>query len=100
MENLTAEIFGAVGCSAEEAARIGLVNRVVADGDALTEALGWARRLAASSRNALAWIKRSMNASFGSTLEQSLEEEARGISECVATPEFAEAMRSFLGRKP
>ena len=41
-----------------------------------------------------------MNASFGSTLEQALEQEARGISECVATPEFAEAMRSFLGRKP
>ena len=44
-------------------------------------------------------LKRGMNASFGSTLEQALEEEARGIAECVATPEFAEAMRSFPGRK-
>ena len=86
--------------AAEEAARIGLVNRVVADGESLTEALGWARRLAASSRHALAWIKRGLNASFESTLEQALEEEARGIAECVATPEFAEAMRSFLARKP
>lgn len=83
---------------AEEAARIGLVNRVVGDGEALSFARAWAQRLAASSPRALAWIKRGFHAAFDASFEDALEKEARGIVDCVATPEFLEAMREFLGR--
>lgn len=85
--------------SAEDAAGIGLVNRVVADGESLVEAQRWARRLAASSPHALAHIKRGMNAAFEVDLERALEAEARALAECVRTEEFAEALRAFLERR-
>jgi 2-(1,2-epoxy-1,2-dihydrophenyl)acetyl-CoA isomerase len=83
---------------ADEAAHIGLVNRLVAEGQALEEARGWAQRLAASSPRALAWIKRVLHTSFDASFEEALDAEARGIVDCVATPEFREAMQQFLDR--
>lgn len=82
---------------AEEAKGIGLVSQVVPDGESLVRAQEWATRLAGSSAPALAWIKRSLNASLDTDLETCLEAEARALGECVTTPEFAEAMRSFFG---
>lgn len=81
---------------AAEALRIGLVNRVVPEGRALAEARAWAARLAASSPDALAAIKRDLNASFARGFEQALESEAQGLAECVTRPAFAEAMKAFL----
>jgi 2-(1,2-epoxy-1,2-dihydrophenyl)acetyl-CoA isomerase len=85
--------------AADEAARIGLVNRVVEDGRALAEAHALARRLAESPPTAIAWIKRSLDASFETSFEQALDAEARGLAECVAAPEFAAAVRAFFARE-
>jgi 2-(1,2-epoxy-1,2-dihydrophenyl)acetyl-CoA isomerase len=84
---------------ADEAARIGLVNRVVEDGGSLACAHALARRLADSAPTALAWIKRNLNASFESSFEQALDAEARGLAECATTPEFAAARRAFFERR-
>jgi 2-(1,2-epoxy-1,2-dihydrophenyl)acetyl-CoA isomerase len=84
---------------ADDAARIGLVNRIVEDGRALAEAQALARRLAESSPTALAWIKRSLNASFEASFEQALETEAKALAECAATPEFTAALRAFFARE-
>ena len=85
--------------AADEAERIGLVNRVVADGRALTAAQDVAMRLAEAPPTALAWIKRNLNASFAKSFEQALDAEARGLAECVATPEFGAALRAFFDRQ-
>jgi 2-(1,2-epoxy-1,2-dihydrophenyl)acetyl-CoA isomerase len=84
---------------AEEALALGLVNRVVDAGGALEEARTWAARLAGSSPDALACIKRDLDAAFGRSLDEALESEARGLAECVTRPAFAEAMKAFLKRR-
>lgn len=84
--------------SAQAAREAGLVNRVVQDGEALAEATALARRLAQASPVALARSKRALDAAFGRSFEQALADEEDGIAECVASPEFAEAMRRFASR--
>jgi 2-(1,2-epoxy-1,2-dihydrophenyl)acetyl-CoA isomerase len=84
---------------AEEALRIGLVNRVVGDGDALHTARGLARRLADSSPTALARSKRALDTAFERSFEQALDDEEDAIVECVGSPEFAAAMQRFLARR-
>ena len=82
---------------AEEARALGLVNRVVPEERLLDEARAWAARLAEKAPTALAVIKRGMNGSFESSLAECLDAEARGLVECVETPEFAAALRAFRG---
>lgn len=84
--------------TAADAERIGLVNRVVADGSALAEAGAWARRLAGSAPLALARSKRALDAAFERSFAQALDDEADAIVECVGAPEFAQAMQRFLSR--
>lgn len=83
---------------APDARAAGLVNRVVPDGAALSEATALARRLADASPVALARSKRALDAAFGRRFEEALEDEEDAIVECVASPEFAEAMRRFASR--
>ena len=85
--------------SAPEAQRLGLVNRVVADGASLEESRAWAARLVGFSGIALRHTKAALNDAFGSSLEQSLEREARGIFECSQTAEFRASVRELLGRR-
>jgi 2-(1,2-epoxy-1,2-dihydrophenyl)acetyl-CoA isomerase len=84
---------------APEAAQMGLVNRVVPDGSALAEARALAQRLAASSPIALARSKRALDAAFARSFEEALDDEADAIVACVASPEFAEAMRRFAKKE-
>ena len=63
---------------AEEAQRIGLVNKVVADDSLSEEAQKLAERLAAMPTAALGRMKASLYASFETDLESALEREAEG----------------------
>ena len=85
--------------SAEQARELGLVTRCVEEGEALGVAQQLANRLAGSSPHALAWIKRSLNRSFETSFAEALENEARGLAECVGTPEFAAALQAFLSKR-
>ncbi len=85
---------------AGEALEIGLVNRVVPDGRAAEEARSWAERLARRSSAALALIKRGLDDSVRESFEEALEREAGDVARCVSTPEFAEAIRAFAGKRP
>jgi len=67
------------------------VNRVVADGAALSQAQDLARRLATASPAALARSKRALDASFERSFEAALDDEADAIAECVAGPDFTAA---------
>jgi 2-(1,2-epoxy-1,2-dihydrophenyl)acetyl-CoA isomerase len=85
----------------DEAERIGLVNRVVADGTALAEAAALARRLADADAapTALARSKRALDAAFERSFSQALADEADAIVACVGEPEFAQAMQRFASRE-
>jgi enoyl-CoA hydratase/carnithine racemase len=91
---LLAEIIGAA-----EAERIGLVNRVVPDGELDEFVAGWAQKLAAGPPIALAQTKRLLNNAVGITLEQALDEEAAAQAVNLATSDTREAVRAFLDKR-
>ena len=78
---------------AAEADRIGLVNRVVPDGELDAFVDDWAARLAAGPPIALAQTKRLLNNSVGVTLEQALDDEGAAQTVNFATKDTAEAVR-------
>lgn len=85
--------------SAEEAAGMGLVNRVVpaAELDDLVDS--WARRLAAGPPLALSMTKTLLNNSGAVSLDQALEDEARCQAVNFATSDTAEAMAAFIEKR-
>ena len=84
--------------AAPDAAEIGLVNRVVPDGQALTTAREWAARLSGFSRTTLRNTKANLNRAFETTLAESLDDEALSMRECTGTPEFAEAVAALFAK--
>ncbi len=92
-------VFTAARIDAEEALRLGLVNRVVdeADLDATVGAL--ADTIAAQPPLALRHAKRAIDA-FGDA-ERSLQLAAEGQAACLRSEDFVEAGKAFLeGRAP
>jgi 2-(1,2-epoxy-1,2-dihydrophenyl)acetyl-CoA isomerase len=86
---------------AEEAARIGLVNKVVDDADLLTTTLAMAHRIAAMPRVALGYTKKNLNAAETGDFATSLELEAVHQARCSQTEDHREAVAAFKEkRKP
>jgi 2-(1,2-epoxy-1,2-dihydrophenyl)acetyl-CoA isomerase len=85
---------------AEEALRIGLVNRVVPDGDALAEAQALATRMAAGPTTAYAKIKQAMLAAASAELDGALAVEATTQAEAGRTADHHEAVEAFVAKRP
>jgi 2-(1,2-epoxy-1,2-dihydrophenyl)acetyl-CoA isomerase len=85
---------------ADEAQRLGFVNRVVppAQLDATVDAV--AQQLARSARGAMSGAKRLINTSFAHTPCEQLNAEAESFSSCAATDDFAEGIRAFIEKRP
>jgi 2-(1,2-epoxy-1,2-dihydrophenyl)acetyl-CoA isomerase len=86
--------------SAEDAARMGLVTRVVPAANLAAEARALATVVAAQSPGALARTKRALQAAAGSSLEEALELEADLQGEAGADPDHADGIAAFLERRP
>jgi 2-(1,2-epoxy-1,2-dihydrophenyl)acetyl-CoA isomerase len=86
--------------SAREAAEIGLVSRVVPDGDLLSEAGKFAEQLASGATAAFGGVKRLVSASFENTLEAQMALEADYISEISDSPDGREGVAAFLAKRP
>jgi 2-(1,2-epoxy-1,2-dihydrophenyl)acetyl-CoA isomerase len=87
--------------SAAEAFEWGLVNRVVADAELLTEAGDLARTLAQGPTRAFGMVKTLLHGSFSGTLETQMEIEARGIAAMARGADGREGIRAFVEkRKP
>ena len=86
--------------SAEEAAAVGLINKVVADDELDATVDEWATRLAAGPPLALSMTKRLLNSGSLVSMEQALEDEARSQTVNFNTADTAEAMRAFRDRRP
>jgi len=84
---------------AEEAHRIGLVNKVVAGASLSEEARNLAGRLAAMPTVALGRIKHSLYASFETDLETALEGEAEGQRFCGFTQDHKEGVTAFFEKR-
>lgn len=86
---------------ANEALRLGLVNRVVPRADLETETAKLAGRLASGAPLAQSRIKSLMRTSFEQDYGAQLDAEADGFADCAATSDFSEALEAFFTkRKP
>lgn len=91
---LTGETF-----SAREAERIGLVGRVVPDGQALTEALGVAERIARNAPLSVQAVKRSVQQTEGLPEGEALAVELEIGLPIFATADAKEGTRAFVEKR-
>jgi enoyl-CoA hydratase/carnithine racemase len=89
------EIFGA-----DEAHRIGFVNRVVEAGRAPAEALAWAEKLAAGPAFAHSMTKTMLEREHTMSLAEAIEAEAQAQAICMQHPDFLEAHRAWKAKRP
>ena len=82
---------------AVEALGIGLVERVAPPGEALTEAIALAHRLAAHPQGALRADRRSLLRQWSLDMDQAMRQEYRGGIDVIASGEAQEGARRFSG---
>ena len=91
-------LFGDV-VGAEEAHRLGLVNRVVAPDELEAAVAEWANRLAGGPPLALAQIKGMLNRSFETSFAAGLDAETTAQALCFTSADTAEAMGAFFDKR-
>lgn len=84
---------------AAEAERIGLVSRVVADGELLATVGEYAARLASGAPVAQALTKRLLRNTFDTALDAALRDELVAIKHCFTTADVGEAMTAFREKR-
>jgi len=92
-------IFTAETIDADEALRIGLVNRLVDDADLETAATALAERIAGQPPIAVRGAKRAVDKSLTQALGEGLREAAVGQAECIRSADFLEAMKANLEKR-
>jgi enoyl-CoA hydratase len=92
-------VFEGEPISAQEARRVGLVDRVVGDGALDEEALGWAERIARASPVALAQQKRVLRDWTDAAYREAARASVERFVETVEAGEFREAMRAMLEKR-
>ncbi|MCY7376553.1 MAG: enoyl-CoA hydratase/isomerase family protein [Pyrinomonadaceae bacterium] len=99
-EKLAAEMMmtGAT-VSAERAANIGMINRVVSAENLMTETLQMAGKLALAPTASIGRIKQMLNASFSSDLAQQLDLEHRLQIESGKGSDFKEGVTAFFEKR-
>lgn len=92
---LLAESLGA-----DEALRLGLVNRLVPAADLVAATNELAERLARGPTRAYANIRALMRASLDNDLATQMRAEGRGLIAAAATRDFAEGVAAFVEKRP
>ncbi|WP_413758473.1 enoyl-CoA hydratase/isomerase family protein [Streptomyces sp. MMBL 11-3] len=85
--------------TAADAHRLGLVNRVVPDGELEKTARAWAERLAAGPTRSLALTKQLVNASLDSDRAAALTAEANAQELNMTTQDATEGVRAYAERR-
>jgi len=93
-------IFTAAQIDADEALRIGLVNKVVTDDELDAAASALADQLAAQPPIAMRWSKRAVDAALCTPLRDGLRQEHQGQAECIGSADFKEAIAAFVAKRP
>src|SRR5690606_5511456 len=84
---------------AEEARAAGIVNRVVAAGEADAAAIEMATQVASGATRAFGHFRRLSDAAFTSGLAGQLEAERAAFIAGTATADFAEGVSAFLEKR-
>jgi enoyl-CoA hydratase len=84
---------------ADEAFRLGLVNKVVPPESLMDEAMEWAKKLASKSGPVLAMAKMAIQTGIDTDIASGLNIEARCVALCFATEDQKEGMKAFLERR-
>lgn len=99
-EKLAAELFmTGESVTAERAAHFGMINRVVAADDLMTEALMMARKLALAPTGSIGRIKRMLNASYSNDLSAQLALEHECQIESGKSNDFKEGVTAFFEKR-
>lgn len=85
---------------AAEAESLGLVNRVVPDGDLMEETMTLARQLASAPTRAIGMTKRAMNRALTSDFDGALQYEAYLQEAAGKTYDHAEGVKAFVEKRP
>lgn len=94
-------VFSGRMADAEEALRLGLVNRVVPHDRLMDEAIDLAGKIAENGQLAVRSCKELVNLAIDIDLESGLEKEAAAFGACFSTEDQKEGMDAFLNkRKP
>ncbi|GFN35224.1 short-chain-enoyl-CoA hydratase [Tepidimicrobium xylanilyticum] len=94
-------IFTADMIDAEEAYRIGLVNKVVEEDQLMNEAIKMAEKIASKGQIAVRFAKSAINKSLDTDMETGMDIEKNLFGLCFSTEDQKEGMRAFLEkRKP
>ena len=86
---------------AEEAAALGMVNRVFPAADLLSESIAYARTVAAScSPASIAAIKAQVHADATATLDEALARAGGLMAVSLKGPDFTEGVQSYVQKRP
>jgi enoyl-CoA hydratase/carnithine racemase len=85
--------------TAQEALRIGLVDRVVPDGELLRQALGFAKKMTSKGALALRYALEAIQEGMEKSLEEGLEYEAKLFAKVAETEDMREGIRAFLEKR-
>ena len=85
---------------AQQAAELGLVNRVVASADLDKVVVDAAQRIAAGPAQAMRNLKRLLRGSLQRSLSEQLQAEAVSFGQCTGSEDFVEGVTAFLGKRP
>lgn len=86
--------------TAEEAAAVGLINRVVPAARLPDELAAYAKRIADGPAFAFASVKKLVNDAPTSSFEQQLDAERAGFVRATTTADFREGIAAFFERRP
>lgn len=92
-------IFTAETIDADEALRIGLVNRLVDDAELDAAAAALAERIAAQPPIAVRGTKRAIDKAARQSLGEGLREAAVGQADCIRSADFLEAVSANLAKR-
>src|SRR5712692_7243583 len=92
-------VLTGVQITAQEMYAHGLVNRVVPQGEHLSEAVKLAKTVAAQAPVAVLLAKDAVNASFETPLEEGLDIERKNFFLLFATEDMREGMRAFIEKR-
>jgi enoyl-CoA hydratase len=93
-------MFTGTRIDATEAEKLGLINRVVPDAEALPQALALAETIAAKSPLVLKLLKRTMSDGLDMPLPSSLRHEQAMIGLVLDTQDAHEGCQAFLQKRP
>ncbi|MFC1999445.1 enoyl-CoA hydratase/isomerase family protein [Chloroflexota bacterium] len=85
---------------ADEAEKIGLVNRVVPQNDLMKDALAMAGEIANGAPLALSLTKKVLRMGLRNTIESQLNYETYAQNICFASEDFQEGLKAFVERRP